>query len=315
MNIAACLTSKNEHYCSPPTILDPTHRLLVPRGSGRRLIDPASNPASQVLAELVACGDDVDGLACDWSEADCFYTNPPYGKKIAAFAERQHYWGRTRGLPGVSLLPARDDTDWCQRHVFGSADAWLHVRGRLSFLLPIPLAKADAVDDYFLRRWFEWAEDDRLPDGFSLLAPGYAIGPELGANGKPQAAPFPSLVAFWADHEQADRDPLDEIHAMRELVRAAAPRMRLMSECLAEQEENTSSVDAWLDYAEGLLGPKRVRDKSDIDLGPFDRLELAEEERAPQKYPLTVREFARHFMRLGTLTVARGPLRGVWRTS
>jgi hypothetical protein len=310
VNIAACLTSKNEHYCSPPAIVDPMRRLLIPRGSGRKLIDLATNDASQVGAHFSADGVEVDGLTVDASVADCWFCNPPYGSKIKSFAERFAYWGGTRGLPGLALLPARDDPAWAQEQVYRTASAWVHVRGRLTFWLPIPLAREDAPpvegehngeDRYYLRRWFAGATDERLPAPFRSLAPGYAIGPELGANGKPQSAPFPSLVAFWADPEQEDRDPLLERDCLRELVRRAEPRT------VAGPEHET-----WLAEAECLLGSRRFNNRAPLDLDVFRRWGETAKIDPANRHPITTREFAKRFLPLGMLTIARGPNAGVW---
>jgi hypothetical protein len=51
----------------------------------------------------------------------------------------------------------------------------------------------------FLRRWYPTASDTNLPPPWRLLEPGIAVGPEVGKDGKPCGAPFPSLVPYWGD--------------------------------------------------------------------------------------------------------------------
>jgi hypothetical protein len=305
-NLTALMTSNNIHYCSPPDILEPMRRVLVPRGCGRRLLDPGSNDASQVGAHLVLDGEDGrDGLSFRWSEANCFYNNPEYGTNIKKWTAKQAYWGRSVGVPGIALLPARDDTEWCQRHIFGTADAWVHVGGRLTFWLPIPLDRSDAgppkdgeSERYYLRRWFPLATDDDLPPPFVSVGPGLAVGPELGKNGKPQPAPFPSLVAFWADPISHEHDPRAELEALRELVRVAVASMG-----------KEDGKDGWLADAEAVLGAKRFRARGPLDPKVFEK--LISVGKAPD-HAISVRAFAREFGSLGNLTIARGVHRGVY---
>lgn len=220
----ALYTSKNSHYLTPPEVVRPMRRLLVPVGSGRSLGDFFTNHASIVGANYIADGVEADGLSCRWSIADTWFKNPPYGTEIARPIETAHYWGRECGMPGITLVPNRSDTRWMQGEtwsIHSSADAWIEVAGRLTFWLPIPLTEAEAPEPekkvdgkYYLQRWFpdarvvvheavdEWSKpvvEVSLPEPFRRSPNGLIVGPELGKNGKPQSAPFPSLIGFWAD--------------------------------------------------------------------------------------------------------------------
>lgn len=315
MNIAALLTSKNVHYCTPPEVVRPMRRVLIPPGSGRRLMDPASNGASIVGAHLTADGDDVNGLELRASEADAWFNNPPYGVAIGAWTEWQAHAGRTLGVPGMSLLPARTDTKWCRANIFGSADAILFVDGRLTFWVPIPLHRSDAApvadgeEPYYLRRWYPYATDDNLPAPFRSLSPGIAVGPELGSSGKPQGAPFPSMIPFWADARALEPDHAAEVSALRELVRCARAAV-VESEGMSRDRGATAEADSrarWLARAEQLIG-------SDASSLPM-RVELMDvlSARSEVEHPVDVRAFARAFGGLGTIVVARGRHKGVHR--
>lgn len=219
MKIAACLTSASEHYCTPPQIIVPMRKLLVPPGSGRSLIDPWTNEASQIGANLVCDGVKVDGFDARWTEADTSFENPPYGGKIADCVSVSHHWHVEIGMPGIWLGPSRTDTVWMQggyragKRIIGlteSLDAWVEVKGRLTFWRPIAIRKKNAPppekkggEQYYLQKWWPWASNDKLPEGFRLIRKGLAVGPEIvgppGRPAKPQAAPFPSFVGFWAD--------------------------------------------------------------------------------------------------------------------
>jgi hypothetical protein len=319
VNISALLTSKNEHYCSPPEVVRPMRRVLIPKGSNRRLMDPATNGASIVGAHLFADGVNVDGRLLNARDADCWYKNPPYGKSISEWIEWAHHAGRVLGVPGISLLPARVDTAWFRR-VVTSADAILYVDGRLTFWVPIPLARHRAAkvegdaEPYYLRRWYPTATDEELPHPFRLLEPGLAVGPELGSNGKPQSAPFPSLIPFWADPNAREPDIADELAALRELTRTAALAV-VDAEGSARDLGNTKRADElaeWQARAEQMLGSKRYADDLPLRVEVLDRLSTAN---PAQEYPIDVPTFARHFGRLGTLVVARGRYRGLHRAA
>ena len=310
MKIAACLTSITEHYCTPPVVDDRVHATLVPRGSGRTLIDAATNGAAITRPNFYCDGTDGrDGLTAAWDIADTWYNNCPYGTEIKKWVERQAHWGRTMGLPGIALLPARVDTEWCREYVFKTADAWLFLDGRLAFWLPIPLERSAASGDYYLKKWYPWATDDNLPSPFRSLSPGFAVGPELGKTGKPQSAPFPSMIAFYADQTAEEMDPRDEREALRELVRTAGESV--LHERAKTTGEEVLVLDQWEAEAERLLGSAYFNTDGPLDLAAFAR--IAERSAAQGDHPITVREFARHFLSLGTLIVARGPHRGVWR--
>lgn len=239
MNIGALLSSKNGNYCTPPRIIGRVHRFLRAkheaecRAAGVEPVpgvvpffDPFTNVASIVGARW-SC--DItkgqDGNAADWgarkrphAERAFVYENPEYGDAIIQALATTHRFGRElRTAEIVALLPARPDTQWFQRYVFGSADAWVWVEGRLTFWLPIPIedprpwdrrrpidpkrkrGKDEEPDPVFLQRWWPGATDESLPEPFRLLEPGIAIGPELGSNGKESPAPFPSMIPYWGD--------------------------------------------------------------------------------------------------------------------
>ena len=72
-----------------------------------------------------------DGLKQPWTGG--VWCNPPYGREISkwvekAVREREREYNRFI----VMLLPARTDTKWFQKYVYGKAFLWF-VDGRLSF--------------------------------------------------------------------------------------------------------------------------------------------------------------------------------------
>ena len=237
MNLAALMTSNHGHYCTPPAFIGRVHRMLrekhereclaagvepLPAGKVVPFTDPFTNGASLVGAAWTCdISKGQDGNAFDWGArkrphaAMAFvFENPEYGNALEQALATTHRYGRELATCEiVALLPNRPDTQWCQRHVFGSADAWVDVEGRLTFWRAIPIedprpwkdrkpTKDAAGKDstpMFLHRWYPEATDDALPAPFRLLESGVAVGPELGITGKPQSAPFPSLVPYWGE--------------------------------------------------------------------------------------------------------------------
>lgn len=310
MNISACLTSNKQHYCTPARIVCPMNRLLIPPGSGRTLIDPATNSAAATGATFNALGEgDVDGLTARWSVADCWFNNPPYNN-VEKWAEAQAYWGGDVGLPGMSLVKASLDTGWAQTILLPSADAICLIKGRLAFHLPIPLELNDAdpvtgdEKPYFLRRWYPWATDDNLPAGYRSVSPGWAIGPELSKKPKPsfQFAPFPSMVCFWRDREHDDPMPIsvemlvEDDPSAPSVVRGRDGKWRMFTGYADGEDAETYSREVSEEFARAALR----------EFGTQPVVEPVVE------HPISIREFYRHFIGIGAIVVPRGPQRGVY---
>lgn len=145
-------SSKNEHWCTPNTILQPLRDHLGPI-----LLDPCSNPGSIVGAQTAYCGPlagDLDGLEQTWQFNGLVYVNPPYGRKIVPWIKKCSTEGQLakqlgNGTEIVLLGPARTDTKWFQRVVLPTADAVILWEGRLKF----EGAKDPAVFPSFLAYW------------------------------------------------------------------------------------------------------------------------------------------------------------------
>ena len=72
-----------------------------------------------------------DGLVQNWSGHQVF-CNPPYGKKIAAWVEKCYNESRKENTNVVMLLPARTDTIYFHRYIYGKAEIRF-IKGRLKF--------------------------------------------------------------------------------------------------------------------------------------------------------------------------------------
>ena len=319
MKIAACLSSANVHYCTPPDLTRPTNRLLVPKGSGRTLFDGATNDAA-IKAGLIratyTCDgtpEGGDGLTADRTVADAWIENPPYGRAIEDHVKNLHYWGRERGVPGILIAPHRG-APWAHKWVYNSADAWLIADRRFVFWRPLPIRqlsidevraanpdaegeKLEKAHEYYLRRWFYASDEEDLPAPFRLIGDNWAIGPELAVsalknpdNVTPwQSAPFDTMVGFWGDPNDYGGPVLPVTSGELALDRTANDEWILYDpENGAEQIVGERVARSWI--AEFGKPPKKVDD-----------------------HPINVREFVRHFGHLGTIVVARGPYAGVYR--
>jgi len=316
MKIQACLSSNNEHYLTPTEITRPMRRLLVPKGSGRTLIDLATNAAAinagLVRADFTCDGtpDGGDGLTVDASVADCWFSNHPYGTKIKAFTRRAHELGRGRGMPGISVTPFRGSS-WAHEYIFGSADAWLIADKRFVFWRPIPIrqlpesefldlpeGKREAARERYLRAWFYAADEEELPPPFRCIGENWAVGPELKSLASCheddvtpwQGAPFDTMIAFWADPRDYG-GPVLPVALGQSFLDQTADGRWVLSDLGDEQDEREVSerfAHSWIK-------------------------EFGTPPRKPADHPITVREFVRHFGHLGTIVVARGPYAGVYR--
>jgi len=102
---------------------------------------------------------DDDGLSMDWG-GEIVFCNPPYSKKgnQDAWVKKCYTESLKPNTTVVALLPARTDTNRFHDYILGKAEIRF-IRGRLVFEV----------------------------DGKPLI----------GKNGKPQPAPFPSMICIW----------------------------------------------------------------------------------------------------------------------
>lgn len=70
-----------------------------------------------------------DGLSMDWGGV-C-WCNPPYGREIGKWVEKA-YSSSAGGALVVMLLPARTDTKWFHKYIYGKAEIRF-IKGRLKF--------------------------------------------------------------------------------------------------------------------------------------------------------------------------------------
>lgn len=71
-----------------------------------------------------------DGLAQEWTGV-C-WCNPPYGREIGKWVQKAAMPAHRNGATVVMLLPARTDTKWFHRYIYGKAEIRF-ITGRLKF--------------------------------------------------------------------------------------------------------------------------------------------------------------------------------------
>ena len=71
-----------------------------------------------------------DGLAKTWT--GICWMNPPYGRTIGKWVQKAAMSANKNGATVVMLLPARTDTKWFHRYIYGKAEIRF-IAGRLKF--------------------------------------------------------------------------------------------------------------------------------------------------------------------------------------
>lgn len=117
----------HDTWNTPEWVLD-----LV-RSVAQIALDPCSNQWSTVrAAREYRLERGEDGLLLPWPTTGLVFVNPPYGKPVAAWAERMALHA-THGCEILALIPANVGTRWFHAHVI-TADVLLFWRRRISFV-------------------------------------------------------------------------------------------------------------------------------------------------------------------------------------
>jgi hypothetical protein len=187
----------------------------------------------------------------DYWERAFAYANPPYGDEIVKPIEVMGRFGsELRTCDVIACLPSRTDAAWCQEGVFSRASAVVFGAGRQTFWREIsledprpegerePLVKAPGESaqafkkrvegqPQWLRRHWPKATMDDLPAPFRpSRVPGFVVGPELDALGKPQPAPFPSLFPYFGPDVELFRYYFGDLGTFMPLAACRVTRRR-----------------------------------------------------------------------------------------
>lgn len=92
-------------------------------------LDPAASEECHKCSRFFT--EEQDGLLQPWT-GERVFCNPPYGRKIGDWAKKACEEAQNPDTIVVMLLPARTDTRWFHRYIYGKAEIRF-LKGRLKF--------------------------------------------------------------------------------------------------------------------------------------------------------------------------------------
>lgn len=122
MNREAMFSSKSDEWETPQEFFDELDREF------KFEVDVCALPENAKCARYYT--PEQDGLSQPWA-GKC-WCNPPYGRKIADWVKKAADSVKDGCPLVVMLLPARTDTKWFHRYIYGKAEIRF-VEGRLKF--------------------------------------------------------------------------------------------------------------------------------------------------------------------------------------
>lgn len=122
MKHTAAFLSTREDWETPQALFDHLNDKY------RFTLDAAASPENAKCPNYYTVDDDA--LSCNWDGV--VWCNPPYSHGIGKWVEKARLES-VRGATVVMLIPARTDTRWFHRDVFGGASQLYFISGRLRF--------------------------------------------------------------------------------------------------------------------------------------------------------------------------------------
>ena len=117
-------SSKDQTWCTPQGFFDALD------GEFRFILDAAATEETAKCERYFTPED--DGLSRLWMcRGGAVFCNPPYGREIGKWVKKA-YKESLNGTTIVLLIPARTDTAYFHRYIYGKAEIRF-VRGRLKF--------------------------------------------------------------------------------------------------------------------------------------------------------------------------------------
>ena len=120
------LSSKKMDYCTPQDFFDELDAEFV------FALDAAATDKSAKCNRYFTPED--DGLKQPWDVPSGYavFCNPPYGRQIGQWVEKAYNESMRTGGTIVLLIPARTDTKYFHRYIYGKAEIRF-IEGRLKF--------------------------------------------------------------------------------------------------------------------------------------------------------------------------------------
>lgn len=126
MNREVYASSESGEWATPQWLYDWCNEVWGPF-----TLDVAATPENAKCEEYLTR--EMDGLLVPWgNDLSNVWVNPPYGKGIEDWVRKAAVRAQ-RGHTTLMLLPARTDTWWFHRFVFGGAAELVFLRGRIPF--------------------------------------------------------------------------------------------------------------------------------------------------------------------------------------
>ena len=121
------LSSKKMDYCTPQDFFDELDAEFV------FALDAAATDKSAKCNRYFTPED--DGLKQPWDVPSGYavFCNPPYGRQIGQWVEKAYNESMRTGGTIVLLIPARTDTKYFHRYIYGKAEIRF-IEGRLKFI-------------------------------------------------------------------------------------------------------------------------------------------------------------------------------------
>ena len=123
MNNAVLFSSKTDNWETPPELFKDLDNEF------KFTLDPCASKENYKCDKYFT--KEENGLLQDWG-GQRVYCNPPYGRTVGDWVEKAAKESRKENTIVVMLLPARTDTKWFHKYIYGRATIRF-IRGRLKF--------------------------------------------------------------------------------------------------------------------------------------------------------------------------------------
>ena len=123
MNTKALFSSQRSDWETPQDLFERLDEEF------RFTLDPAASEECHKCSRFFT--EEQDGLLQPWT-GERVFCNPPYGRKIGDWAKKACEEAQNPDTIVVMLLPARTDTRWFHRYIYGKAEIRF-LKGRLKF--------------------------------------------------------------------------------------------------------------------------------------------------------------------------------------
>ena len=123
MNNDVLFSSKTDNWATPPEVFKDLDNEF------KFTLDPCASKENHKCDKYFT--KEENGLLQDWG-GQRVYCNPPYGRTVGDWVEKAAKESRKENTIVVMLLPARTDTKWFHKYIYGRATIRF-IRGRLKF--------------------------------------------------------------------------------------------------------------------------------------------------------------------------------------